>query len=69
MLEQKALGPDAAQRGERGEADDLPGLQVRTQAVHLRPALLHIQQQHLPVHVQGTLEAQRQAGGGSLRHV
>lgn len=57
-LEEEAFDPDCSQCGDHCGSDDLPRLQVRTVWVDLPPALLQVQQQHLLIHLQGTLDTQ-----------
>lgn len=55
LLKEKSFNPDHSQCGEDCRSDDLPRLQVSAVGVDLSPALLHVQQDHLLVHLQGTL--------------
>ncbi len=60
LLEEEAFHPDCSQRGEDCGSDDLPRLQVHAAWVDLPPALLQIQQDHLLIHLQGTLDTHTQ---------
>lgn len=55
LLEEEAFDPKCSQRGDDCCRDDLPRLQVGAVRVDMLPALLQIQQHHLLIHLQGTL--------------
>lgn len=55
LLEQESLDPDCSQCGDDCCANDLPRLQVGAVRVDLPPALLQVQQDHLLIHLQSTL--------------
>lgn len=61
VLEEEAFDPDCSQRGDESGSDDLPWLQFCAAGVDLSPALLQVQQEHLLVHFQGTLDTQTHA--------
>lgn len=58
LLEEESFNPDSAQCGDEGCCDDLQRLQACTVRVDLTPALFHVQEDHLLVHLQGTLNTQ-----------
>lgn len=58
MLEEEAYDPECSQRGDESGSDDLPWLQFCAAGVDLSPALLQVQQEHLLIHFQGTLDTQ-----------
>lgn len=61
LLEEEAFDPDRSQRGDDGRSDDLPRLQVHAVRVDPLPARLQVQQDHLLVHLQGTLDTDTHA--------
>lgn len=58
LLEEEAFDPDCTQCSDDCGSDDLPWLQVCTACVDLPSALLQVQQEHLLIHLQGTLDTQ-----------
>lgn len=58
LLKEEPFHPDSAQRGGDGCCDDLQRLQVCTVRVDLTPALLQVEEDHLLIHLQGTLDTQ-----------
>lgn len=56
VLEEEAFQPDGSQGGDDGGPNDLPGFQALAPCVDLLPALLQVDQHHLLVHLQGTLD-------------
>lgn len=61
LLEEEAFDPDCSQCGDERGSDDLPRLQVHAVRVDLPPALLQVQQDHLLIHLQGTLDTETHA--------
>lgn len=59
VLEEEAFQPDGSQGGDDGGPNDLPGFQALTPCVDLLPALLQVDQHHLLVHLQGTLDTHK----------
>lgn len=58
LLKEESFNPNSAQCGDDGCCDDLQRLQVGTVRVDLTPALLQVQEDHLLIHLQGTLNTQ-----------
>lgn len=56
VLEEEAFQPDSSQRGNDGGANDLPGFKAFALYINLPLALLQVDQHHLLVHLQGTLD-------------
>lgn len=56
ILEEEAFQPDGTDGGDDGGSDDLPGFQAFALDIDLPPALLKVDQHHLLVHLQGTLD-------------
>lgn len=59
VLEEEAFQPDGSQGGDDGGPNDLPGFQALAPCVDLLPALLQVDQHHLLVHLQGTLDTHK----------
>lgn len=58
LLEEESFNPDRNQSGDDGCSDDLQRLQVCAVRVDLTPALIQVQEDHLLIHLQGTLHTQ-----------
>lgn len=58
LLKEEPFNPDSAQCGDDGCCDDLQRLQVCTVRVDLMSALLQVQEDHLLIHLPGTLNTQ-----------
>lgn len=58
LLEEESFNPDSAQCGDDGCRDDLQRLHVCAARVDLTPALFQVQEDHLLIHLQGTLNTQ-----------
>lgn len=61
FLEEEAFYPDRSQCGEDGGPNDLPRLQAFAVCVDLPSAILQVEQDHLLVHLQGTLDTNTHA--------
>lgn len=68
MLEEESFNPDRNQGGDDGCSDDLQRLQVCAVCVDLTPALLQVQEDHLLIHLQGTLHVQTHTFNKSGAH-
>lgn len=58
LLKEESFNPYSTQCGNDGCCNDLQRLQVCTVRVDLTPALLQVQEDHLLVHLQSTLNTQ-----------
>lgn len=67
VLEEEAFQPDGSQGGDDGGPNDLPGFQALAPCVDLLPALLQVDQHHLLVHLQGTLDTHKK-NKNTLQH-
>lgn len=56
VLEEEAFQPDGSQGGDDRGPNDLPGFEAFAPHIDLPPALLQVDQHHLLVHLQGTLD-------------
>lgn len=66
ILEEEAFQPNSSQGSDEGGPNDLPGFQALAPCVDLLPALLQIDQHHLLVHLQGTLDTHKKNGNTLL---
>lgn len=69
LLKEESFNPDRNQSGDDGRSDDLQGLQVCTVHVDMTPTLLQVQEDHLLIHLQGTLYTQIFNKPGARRQV
>lgn len=56
VLEEEAFQPDGTQGGDDSGTNNLPGFQAFALCIDLPPAFFQVDQHHLLVHLQGTLD-------------